>query len=183
VSYEPRLKAKYRDEIRKALQAEYSYKSVMQIPSVEKVVVSAGVGEAVGNKKLLDATVQELGAITGQRAVRTKAKKSISNFKIRKGNEIGAAVTLRGSRMYEFLDRLINVAIPRIKDFRGVSPNSFDGHGNYSLGVTEQIIFPEIDYDKIERVSGMNVTIVTTARTDREAKSLLGGLGMPFRKQ
>jgi len=183
VSYEPRLKAKYRDIVRKALQEEFSYKSVMQIPTVEKVVVSAGVGEAVSNKKLLDATVQELGTITGQRAVRTKAKKSISNFKIRKGNEIGAAVTLRGLMMFEFLDRLINVAIPRIKDFRGISPNSFDGHGNYSLGVTEQIIFPEIDYDKIERVSGMNITIVTTARTDREARSLLAGLGMPFRKQ
>jgi large subunit ribosomal protein L5 len=183
VSYEPRLKTRYRDEIRKVLQEEFGYTSVMQIPGVEKVIVSAGVGEAVSNKKLLDAAVQELGTITGQRPIRTKAKKSISNFKIRKGNEIGAAVTLRGAMMYEFLDRLINVAIPRIKDFRGVSPNSFDGHGNYSLGVTEQIIFPEIDYDKIERVSGMNVTIVTTARTDREARSLLAGLGMPFRKQ
>ena len=183
MSYEPRLKTRYNQEIRKALREEFSYKSVMQIPGVEKVVVSAGVGEAVSNKKLLDATVQELGTITGQRAVRTKAKKSISNFKIRKGNEIGAAVTLRGAKMYEFLDRLINVAIPRIKDFRGVSPNAFDGHGNYSLGITEQIIFPEIDYDKIERVSGLNITIVTTAGTDREARSLLGALGMPFRKQ
>ena len=183
MSYEPRLKTKYRQDVRKALQDEFAYKSVMQIPGVEKVVVSAGVGEAIANKKLLDATVQELATITGQRPVRTKAKKSISNFKIRKGNEIGAAVTLRGARMYEFLDRLINVAIPRIKDFRGVNPNSFDGHGNYSLGVTEQIIFPEIDYDKIERVSGLNVTIVTTAGTDREARSLLSGLGMPFRKQ
>jgi large subunit ribosomal protein L5 len=183
VSYEPRLKTRYRDTTRPALQEEFGYKSVMQIPGVEKVIVSAGVGESINNKKLLDATVQEIGIITGQRAVRTKAKKSISNFKIRKGMEIGAAVTLRGAMMYEFLDRLINVAIPRIKDFRGVSPNSFDGHGNYSLGVTEQIIFPEIDYDKIERVAGMNITIVTTARTDREARSLLAGLGMPFRKQ
>jgi large subunit ribosomal protein L5 len=183
VSYEPRLKTRYRQEIRKALQEEFAYTSVMQIPGIEKVVVSVGVGEAVGNKKLLDTAVQELGTITGQRAIRTKAKKSISNFKIRKGNEIGAAVTLRGAMMYEFLDRLINVSIPRIKDFRGISPNAFDGHGNYSLGITEQIIFPEIDYDKIERISGMNVTIVTTARTDREARSLLAALGMPFRKQ
>jgi large subunit ribosomal protein L5 len=183
VSYEPRLKTRYRQDVRKALQEEFAYKSVMQIPGVEKVVVSAGVGEASSNKKLLDATVQELSTITGQRAVRTKAKKSISNFKIRKGMEIGATVTLRGAMMYEFLDRLINVAIPRIKDFRGINPNGFDGHGNYSLGVTEQIIFPEIDYDKIERVAGLNVAIVTTAKTDREARSLLAGMGMPFRKQ
>jgi large subunit ribosomal protein L5 len=183
VSYEPRLKTKYLGVVRGSLQEEFAYKSVMQVPGVEKVVVSAGVGEAINNKKLLDAAVQEIGTITGQRAVRTKAKKSISNFKIRKDMEIGATVTLRGAIMFEFLDRLINVAIPRIKDFRGVNPNSFDGHGNYSLGVTELIIFPEIDYDKIERVGGLNITIVTTAKTDREAKSLLAGLGMPFRKQ
>ncbi len=180
---EPRLKSKYKEETGPALTEEFEYTSPAQIPVVEKIVVSTGVGEATDNKKVLDSVVKELGIITGQKPVKTKARKSISNFKLRKGMEIGAMVTLRGAYMYEFLDRLINVAIPRIKDFRGLSPNAFDGHGNYSLGITEQIIFPEIDYDKIERISGMNVTIVTTAATDREARSLLAGLGMPFRKQ
>jgi large subunit ribosomal protein L5 len=154
----------------------------MQIPRLSKIIVSMGIGEAIANKKLLDSSTQELGQITGRKAVRTKAKKSIATFKVRKGMDIGAMVTLRGNTMFEFLDRLVNVAMPRIKDFRGANPNAFDGHGNYSLGVTEQIIFPEIDYDKIERVSGMNIAVVTTARTDQEARSLLARLGMPFRK-
>ena len=142
-----------------------------------------GVGEALTNKKLLDAAVTDITLITGQKAVKTKAKKSIANFKLREGNEVGVMVTLRGAYMYEFLDRLINVALPRVKDFRGVNPNGFDGHGNYSLGLTEQIIFPEIDFDKIERISGMNISIVTSARTDSDARALLTKFGMPFRKR
>jgi large subunit ribosomal protein L5 len=161
---------------------EFGYKTPMQTPRLEKVVVSMGVGEALQNKKLLDAAIDDLTLITGQKAVKTKAKKSIANFKIRTGQEIGAKVTLRGTMMYEFLDRLLNVALPRVKDFRGVSQNAFDGRGNYSLGITEQIIFPEIDFDKIERVAGLNIAIVTTARTDAEARAFLGKLGMPFRK-
>jgi large subunit ribosomal protein L5 len=180
--YVPRLKTVYRDKVTKELQKEFAYTSPMQIPKIEKVSVSVGVGEAIQNKKLLDSAIKELEIITGQRPVRTKAKKSISNFKLREGMEIGAKVTLRGAYMWEFLDRFMNIALARVKDFRGVSPNSFDGHGNYSVGITEQIIFPEIDYDKIERVSGLNVAIVTSAETDREARSLLAGLGMPFRK-
>ena len=179
---EARLKTLYREKVAKALLEEFGYKSVMQIPRLEKVVVSMGVGEASQNKKLLDSAIKELSQITGRKPVRTKARKSIAGFKLREGMEIGAMVTLRGEPMYEFLDRLMNVAIPRVKDFRGTNPNAFDGHGNYSMGVTEQIIFPEIDYDKIERVSGLNVAIVTTAQTDREAQSLLAHLGMPFRK-
>ena len=181
-AYIPRLKKLYSEKLKQELMSEFSYKSVMQVPRLEKIVVSAGVGEAVQNKKLLDATVKEITQITGLKAVKTKARKSIAGFKIREGMEIGAKVTLRGNYMFEFLDRLINAAIPRIKDFRGINPNAFDGHGNYSLGITEQIIFPEIDYDKIERISGLNVTIVTTAPTDKEAKSLLGKFGMPFKK-
>jgi large subunit ribosomal protein L5 len=180
--YKPRLKTLFVETIAKDLKEEFSYKSVMQIPKLSKIVVSIGLGEAIENKKLLDAAAAEIGQITGRKAMRTKAKKSIANFKVRQGMDVGAMVTLRGNVMYEFLDRLVNVAMPRIKDFRGVSPNAFDGHGNYSLGVTEQIIFPEIDYDKIERVSGMNIAVVTTARTDQEARSLLARLGMPFRK-
>jgi len=179
---EPRLKALYREKVAKSLQEEFGYRSVAQVPKLEKIIVSMGVGEAIANKKLLDAAVKELAQITGLKAVRTKAKKSIANFKVRKGMEIGAMVTLRGYHMYEFLERLTSVALPRVKDFRGTNPNAFDGRGNYSLGLTEQIIFPEIDYDKIERVSGMNIAICTTARTDREARSLLAHLGMPFRK-
>ncbi len=179
---QPRLKTLYRDKIGKALMDEFGYKSVMQVPRLEKIVVSVGVGEASQNKKLLDSPVQELTQITGRRAVKTVARKSIAGFKLRKDMEIGAMVTLRGDYMYEFYDRLVNIAIPRVKDFRGTNPNAFDGHGNYSLGVTEQIIFPEIDYDKIERISGLNIAIVTTAKTDREAGSLLAHLGMPFRK-
>lgn len=182
IQKQPRLKTVYQEKVVKALKDEFGYKSVMQVPRIEKIVVSMGIGEASVNKKLLDSALQELSQITGRRAVKTVARKSIAGFKIRKGMEIGAMVTLRGDYMYEFYDRLVNIAIPRIKDFRGTNPNAFDGHGNYSLGVTEQIIFPEIDYDKIERVAGLNIAIVTTAHTDREGRSLLAHLGMPFRK-
>jgi large subunit ribosomal protein L5 len=179
---EPRLKKIYREQILPELFKEFGYTSKMQTPRLEKIVVNMGVGEALQNKKLLDAAVDDLTLITGQKAVKTKARKSIANFKIRAGQEIGVKVTLRGARMYEFLDRLVNVALPRVKDFRGVNQNAFDGHGNYSLGIIEQIIFPEIDFDKIERVSGLNIVIVTTARTDAEAKAFLTKFGMPFRK-
>ncbi len=182
MDYMPTLKLHYKENVIPALKEEFNYKSVMQVPRLEKIVVSVGVGEASQNKKLLDSPVQELTQITGRRAVKTVARKSIAGFKLRKDMEIGAMVTLRGDYMYEFYDRLVNIAIPRVKDFRGTNPNAFDGHGNYSLGVTEQIIFPEIDYDKIERISGLNIAIVTTAKTDREAGSLLAHLGMPFRK-
>lgn len=181
-NYEPRLKKIYREKIAPEMFKEFGYKSTMQTPKIEKIIVSMGVGEALQNKKLLDAAIDDLTLITGQKAVKTKARKSIANFKIRAGQEIGARVTLRGAIMYEFLDRLVNVALPRVKDFRGVNQNAFDGHGNYSLGITEQIIFPEIDFDKIERVSGLNIAIVTTANTDAEAKALLSKFGMPFRK-
>ena len=181
--YEPRLKIKYREEIVKALQDEFKYKSPMQIPKIEKIVVSAGVGDTIVNKKFLDSAVSEIEQITGQKVMRTKARKSIANFKIRAGMEIGAKVTLRGNRMYEFLDRLVNIALPRVKDFRGVNPKAFDGRGNFSLGIDEQIIFPEIDYDKIERVRGLNVAIVTTAGNDEQARSLLKMFGMPFSKE
>jgi large subunit ribosomal protein L5 len=179
---QPRMKTLYRDKIVKALMDEFGYKSAMQVPRLEKIVVSMGIGEASQNKKLLDSALQELSQITGRRAVKTVARKSIAGFKLRKGMEIGVMVTLRGDYMYEFYERLVNIAIPRVKDFRGTNPNAFDGHGNYSLGVTEQIIFPEIDYDKIEKISGLNIAIVTTAKTDREASSLLAHMGMPFRK-
>jgi len=178
----PRLKTMYREKVAPALFKELGYESFMQVPRIAKVIVSMGVGEAKENKKILDAAVGDLGIITGQHAVKTKARKSIATFKIRQGQEIGARVTLRGAFMWEFLDRLMNVALPRVKDFRGVNPNAFDGHGNYSLGLNEQIIFPEIDFDKIEKVMGLNIAIVTTAKSDREAKALLGMLGMPFRK-
>lgn len=181
-NYVPRLKKVYKDKIAPELFKELGYTSVMQVPALKKVVVSMGVGEALTNKKLLDAAVTDITLITGQKAVKTKAKKSIANFKLREGNEVGVMVTLRGAYMYEFLDRLINVALPRVKDFRGVNPNGFDGHGNYSLGITEQIIFPEIDFDKIERISGMNISIVTSAHTDSDARALLTKFGMPFRK-
>ncbi len=180
--YVPRLKKIYREKIAPDLFKEFSYASSMQVPRFVKVIVSMGVGEAKENKKLLDAAVEDLAHVTGQHAVKTKAKKSIATFKIRQGQEIGARVTLRGAMMWEFLDRLMNVALPRVKDFRGVNPNAFDGHGNYSLGLTEQIIFPEIDFDKIEKIMGLNIAIVTTARNDKEAKSLLAKMGMPFRK-
>jgi large subunit ribosomal protein L5 len=179
---EPRLKKIYREQIAPELIKEFGYKTPMQTPKLEKIIVSMGVGEALQNKKLLDAAIDDLTLITGQKAVKTKARKSIANFKIRAGQEIGAKVTLRGAMMYEFFDRLVNVALPRVKDFRGINQNAFDGHGNYSLGLTEQIIFPEIDFDKIERVAGLNIAIVTTARTDAEAKAFLAKFGMPFRK-
>ncbi|MDR2509467.1 MAG: 50S ribosomal protein L5 [Spirochaetaceae bacterium] len=180
--YVPRLKKLYKEKIAPELFKELGYKSVMQIPRLDKIIVSMGVGEAVSNKKLLDAAVEEISLITGQKAVKTKAKKSIANFKIREGQEIGAKVTLRGAMMYEFMDRLVNAALPRVKDFRGISGNAFDGHGNYALGITEQIIFPENDFDKIERVSGLNIVIVTTAKNDADAKAFLTKFGMPFRK-
>jgi large subunit ribosomal protein L5 len=181
-NYEPRLKKQYREEIAPELFKEFGYKSTMQTPKLEKIVVSMGVGEALQNKKLLDAAITDLTTITGQKAVKTKARKSIANFKIREGQEIGAKVTLRGAMMYEFLDRLVNVALPRVKDFRGINQNAFDGHGNYAFGITEQIIFPEIDFDKIERVCGLNIVICTSAKTDAEAKAFLAKFGMPFRK-
>ncbi len=178
----PNFKVKYKETVAPELMKEFNYKSVMQIPVLEKITVSVGVGEATTNKKLLDAAVKELEQITGQHVVKTKAKKSIANFKVRQGQEIGAMVTLRGDNMWYFLERLISIALPRVKDFRGVNPNAFDGHGNYSLGLTEQIIFPEIDFDKIERVSGLNIAFVTSARTDEEGYALLKKLGMPFAK-
>lgn len=180
--YVPRLKKMYLDKIKGELVKEFNYTSSMQIPKLKKIVVSMGVGRALSNRKLLDAAVTDLETITGQKAVKTKAKKSIANFKLREGAEVGAMVTLRGNIMYEFLDRFVNVALPRVKDFRGINPNGFDGHGNYSVGVTEQIIFPEIDFDKIEEISGLNVSVVTSANTDAEAKALLFKFGMPFRK-
>ena len=180
--YVPRLKKVYKDTIAPELFKELGYTSVMQIPAIKKVVVSMGVGEALTNKKLLDAAVTDLTQITGQKAVKTRAKKSIANFKLREGNEVGAMVTLRGTIMYEFLDRLINVAFPRIKDFRGIKATGFDGRGNFSVGITEQLIFPEIDFDKITKVACMNITFVTSAKTDAEAKALLAKFNMPFRK-
>ena len=178
----PNFKVKYSETVAPELMKEFGYSSVMQIPAIEKITVSVGVGEATTNKKLLDAAVKELEQITGQHVVKTRARKSIANFKVREGQEIGAMVTLRGDNMWYFLERLISIALPRVKDFKGVNPNAFDGHGNYSLGITEQIIFPEIDFDKIERVSGLNVAIVTSANTDEEAFALLKKLGMPFAK-
>lgn len=179
-SYSSRFKKLYRDEIAPKLLKEFEYKTPMQIPALVKIVVSMGVGEATQNKKLLDSALNELSLITGQKAVKTKAKKSVAAFKVREGQEIGVMVTLRGDMMYDFFDRLINVALPRVKDFRGINSKSFDGNGNYSLGIKEQIIFPEIDYDKIERIAGLNITIVTTAKENKEAFSLLNLFGMPF---
>ena len=178
----PNFKTKYINEVVPALQKDFAVKTPMQIPRLEKITVSVGVGEATTNKKLLEAAVKELEAITGQHVVKTKARKSIANFKVREGQEIGAMVTLRGDNMWFFLERLICIALPRVKDFKGVNPNAFDGHGNYSLGITEQIIFPEIDFDKIERISGLNVAIVTTAANDEQGYALLKYLGMPFAK-
>jgi len=176
----PRLLDRYRSEIAPKLQGEFSYKNVHQVPRIEKVVVNVGVGEATQNPKLLEQAVVELGQITGQKANVRRARKSVSNFKLREGQAIGAMVTLRGARCWEFLDRLMNVALPRVRDFKGVSAKSFDGRGNFTLGIREQIIFPEIDYDSVERVSGLNITVVTTARTDAEGRALLTHLGMPF---
>jgi large subunit ribosomal protein L5 len=175
------LREQYKAEVVPELTRRFRYKNPLQVPRVEKVVVNMGVGDAVGNPKLLDAAVADLTRITGQKPVVTRARKSIAAFKIREGMAIGACVTLRGQRMYDFLERLLWVALPRLRDFRGLSPDSFDGRGNYSLGLREQLIFPEIEYDKVEKIRGMDVTIVTTARTDEEARELLRLLGMPFR--
>lgn len=175
-----RLREKYYREVVPALVKEFSYRNPLQAPRLIKIVVNMGLGEAIQNAKVLDHASEELALITGQKPLVTRARKSISNFKLRTGMPIGCCVTLRSKRMYEFFDRLVNIALPRVRDFKGVSPKSFDGRGNYSLGIKEQIIFPEINYDKIDKVRGMNVTIVTTARTDEEAKSLLRHLGMPF---
>ncbi len=178
--YTPRLKQRFRDELVPALREELGLANVMQVPRLDKIVVNMGVGDAVKDGRLLDAAVDDLTTITGQKPVVTKARKSIAGFKLREGMPIGAKVTLRGDRMWEFYDRLVSLALPRIRDFRGMGPRSFDGHGNYTMGVTEQLIFPEIDYDKVAEVRGMDITIVTTASTDDEARSLLAALGFPF---
>lgn len=177
-----RLQDKYQNEVVPAMMKEFNYKSVMEVPAIEKVVVNIGVGDAIQNSKLLDEAVEELAAITGQQPVITKAKKSIANFKLREGMSIGCKVTLRRQKMYEFLDKLFNISLPRVRDFRGVSDTSFDGRGNYTLGIKEQIIFPEIDFDKVNRSRGMDVVIVTSAKTNEEAKALLTKMGMPFKK-
>ena len=177
-----RLKDTYVKEVAPQLMKKFNYKSVMQIPKLDKIVINVGCGEARDNAKVLDAVVADLAAITGQKPVICKAKKSVANFKLREGMNIGAKVTLRGDRMYEFLDRLFNLALPRVRDFRGINPNSFDGRGNYSLGIKEQLIFPEIDYDKIDKVRGMDICFVTTANTDEEARELLSLFGAPFAK-
>lgn len=177
-----RLKEKYDETIKGALVEKFNYSSVMQAPKIDKIVVNMGVGDAVQNAKVLDTAVEELQAITGQKPLITKAKKSIATFRLRDGMPIGAKVTLRGERMYEFLDKLVSVALPRVRDFRGVSKKAFDGRGNYTLGVKEQLIFPEIDYDKVSKVRGMDIVIVTTANTDEEARELLTQFGMPFQK-
>jgi large subunit ribosomal protein L5 len=176
-----RLRVKYQKEVIPALMKEFGYKNPMQVPKVKKVVVNMGLGEAIANNKLLDGAVEQLGMITGQKAVITRSRKSIANFKLRENQAIGAMVTLRSDRMFEFLDRLMNIALPRVRDFKGVSSKAFDGAGNYTLGVREQIIFPEINYDQIEKVKGMNITVVTSANTDEEGRALLRHLGMPFR--
>ena len=177
-----RLQERYKNEIVKSLMDKFNYSSVMEVPKIEKIVVNMGVGDAVQNPKMLDNAVEELSLITGQKPVVTKAKKSIAGFKLREGMSIGAKVTLRGKRMYDFLDKLISVSLPRVRDFRGVSKKSFDGRGNYTLGIKEQLIFPEIDYDKVNKVRGMDIVIVTTAKTDEEARALLTEIGMPFQK-
>ena len=176
------LKETYKSEIAPALMKKFGYKSVMQIPKLDKVVINVGCGEARDNAKVIDAIINDLSAITGQRPVVCKARKSVANFKLREGMNIGAKVTLRGDRMYEFVERLFNVALPRVRDFRGIDPNSFDGRGNYTMGITEQLIFPEIDYDKIDKVRGMDLCFVTTATTDEEARELLALMGAPFAK-
>ena len=177
-----RLRAKYNDEVKKALMEKFGYKSPMQIPKIEKVIINIGVGEAKDNAKALEAAVNDLGLITGQKPIVTKARKSVANFKIREGMNLGCKVTLRSDKMYEFIDRLFNIALPRVRDFRGINPNSFDGRGNYSMGIKEQLIFPEIDYDKIDKVRGMDIIFVTTANTDEEARELLTLMGAPFIK-
>ncbi|KQC32939.1 50S ribosomal protein L5 [Nonlabens sp. YIK11] len=182
MSYIPRLKEEYKERVATSLKEEFGYSNVMEIPKLQKIVLSRGVGAAVADKKLIDYAVEELTMITGQKAVATLSKKDVASFKLRKGMPIGAKVTLRGERMYEFLDRLITVALPRVRDFQGIKATGFDGRGNYNLGITEQIIFPEINIDKVNKIAGMDITFVTTAKTDKEAKSLLGELGLPFKK-
>ena len=176
------MRAKYEQEVKKALMEKYGYKSPMQIPKLDKIVINIGVGEAKDNAKALEAAVADLAAITGQQPVITKAKKSVANFKIREGMNLGCKITLRSDKMYEFLDRLFNIALPRVRDFRGINPNAFDGRGNYALGIKEQLIFPEIDYDKIDKIRGMDIIFVTTANTDEEARELLSLMGAPFTK-
>jgi len=183
MSYIPRLKQEYKERVVPSLTQEFEYKNVMEVPKLTKIVLSRGVGAAVADKKLIDHAMDELTLITGQKAVSTLSKKDVASFKLRKGMPIGVKVTLRGEKMYEFLDRLITSALPRVRDFQGIKANGFDGRGNYNLGVTEQIIFPEINIDKINRINGMDITFVTTADTDKEAKSLLTELGLPFKKK
>lgn len=175
-----RMKKKYQEEVAPALMQKFAYKSVMQIPGLEKIVINVGCGDARDNAKVLDAVVKDITEITGQKAVVTRAKKSVANFKVREGMPVGVKVTLRADKMWEFFDRLLNVALPRVRDFRGISPNAFDGRGNYALGIKEQLIFPEIDYDKIEKIRGMDIVVCTTAKTDEEARALLTLLGAPF---
>lgn len=182
MNYVPRLKKEYNERVKSALVESFSYQNTMEVPKLLKIVVSKGVGDAVADKKLVDQAVEELTTITGQKAIPTISKKDVAAFKLRKGMPIGAKVTLRGERMYEFLDRLITTALPRVRDFQGINPKGFDGRGNFSMGVIEQIIFPEIDFDKVKRISGMDITFVTSANTDREAQSLLTELGLPFKK-
>jgi len=182
MAYVSRLKQEYKDRIVTALTEEYSYKNVMQVPKLEKIIISKGVGAAVSDKKLIDHALEEITKISGQQAVSTMSKKDVATFKLRKGMPIGVKVTLRAERMYEFLDRLVTASLPRVRDFGGIKADGFDGRGNYSLGVTEQIIFPEINIDKVNKISGMNITFVTSANTDKEAKSLLTELGLPFKK-
>ncbi len=182
MSYVPRLKEEYKSKVIKALTEEFGYKNVMQVPKLQKIVVSKGVGAAIADKKLIEYAVDELTTITGQRAVSTVSKKDVANFKLRKGMPIGAMVTLRGDKMYEFLDRLVTASLPRVRDFNGIKANGFDGRGNYNLGITEQIIYPEINIDQVKKISGMDITFVTSAQTDKEAKSLLTELGLPFKK-
>jgi large subunit ribosomal protein L5 len=182
MSYQPRLKEKYRSEVAPSLSEKFGYKSIMSVPRLQKIVISQGIGDAVGDKKLVDSAVSDLTLITGQRAVSTQSKKDISNFKLRKGMPIGTKVTLRGDKMYEFLDRLLSVALPRTRDFRGVSAKGFDGRGNFNMGVKEHIIFPEIDIDKVNRIMGMDIAFVTSSQTDEEAKALLDAFGFPFAK-
>lgn len=179
----PRLKERYNNDVVSSMMKTFGYENVMQVPRLEKVVINMGLGDAKDNPKLLDSAMEELGIIAGQKAVVTKAKKSVAAFKVREGMKIGTKVTLRGKRMYEFLDRLFNIALPRVRDFRGVPAKSFDGRGNYALGIKEQLIFPEINYDKVDKIKGMDIIIVTTAKNDEEARELLSSLGMPFAKQ
>ena len=183
MSYIPRLKKKYKEEVVPALMEQFQYSTVMQVPKLAKICINQGIGDATQDKKLVDNALQEMSIIAGQKAVPTRAKKSVSNFKLRDGMTIGARVTLRDVQMYEFLDRLISVALPRVRDFRGINDKSFDGRGNYSMGITEQIIFPEIDLDKVNKITGMDITFVTTAKTDAESLALLKLMGLPFKNQ